>query len=60
MMTINDYLRGLSDAELVRHLDEFSEDDEPGWVSLSVSVTPYGSLTKTLVEREIDRRASPA
>lgn len=58
-MTIHDYLRGLSDADLVRHLDEFSGDEEPGWVSLSVSVTPYGSLTKTLVEREIDRRASP-
>jgi len=58
-MTIHDYLRGLSDAELVRHLDEFTADEEPGWVSLSVSVTPYGSLTKTLVEREIDRRVSP-
>jgi len=49
----------LSDDELVKHFDEFTTEDEPGWVSLSVSVTPYGSLTKTLVEHEIDRRALP-
>ncbi len=55
-MTITDYLHSLSDAELVKHFDEFTAEDEPGWVSLSVSVTPYGSLTKTLVEHEIDRR----
>lgn len=55
-MTISDYLRSMSDAELVKQFDEFSGDDDPGWMSFSVSVTPYGSLTKTLVEREINRR----
>ena len=55
-MTISDYLRSMSDAELVKQFDEFSSDEDPGWMSFSVSVTPYGSLTKTLVEREINRR----
>jgi hypothetical protein len=57
-MNISDYLRSLPDAELVKQLDEFSAEDEPGWVSLSVTITPYGSLTKTLIEREISRRVS--
>jgi len=57
-MTISDYLRNMSDDELVKQFDEFSTEDDAGWTSFSVSVTPYGSLTKTLVEREINRRVA--
>lgn len=57
-MTISDYLRNMSDAELVKQFEEFSGEDDAGWTSFSVSVTPYGSLTKTLVEREINRRVA--
>jgi hypothetical protein len=59
-MNISEYLRGLPDAELVKQLDEFSAEEEPGWVSGTVTITPYGSLTRTLIEREISRRVLEA
>ena len=55
-MTVSEYLRSLSDVELVRSFDDFSGHDEDGWVSCTYSVTPYGTLSKTIIEREIDRR----
>jgi hypothetical protein len=55
-MTVTEYLRSLSDDELVKSFDDFSGHDEEGWVSCSYSVTPYGTLSKTIIEREIDRR----
>ena len=55
-MTVTEYLRSLSDDELVRNFDDFSGRDEDGWVSCTYSVTPYGTLSKTIIEREIDRR----
>jgi hypothetical protein len=46
----------LPEFELVKHYDELSAEDESGWLSFTLSVTPYGTLSKKLVEREIDRR----
>ena len=55
-MTITEHLRSLPDEELVKYFDDFNMDDESGWQSVTVAITPYGSLTKTLIAREIDRR----
>jgi hypothetical protein len=55
-MTLPEYLRSLPELELVKHYDELSAEDESGWLSFTMSVTPYGTLSKKLVEREIDRR----
>jgi hypothetical protein len=55
-MTMTEYLKTLSDADLIKHLEEVSPEDDNGWVSCTCSFTPFGTLTKTLIEREIDHR----
>ncbi len=57
-MTIPEYLRTLSDEDLVKHFEEVSPQDDDGWVSCTCSFTPFGTITKTLVEREIDKRVA--
>jgi hypothetical protein len=55
-MTITQYLKTLSDEDLVKHFEEVSPEDDEGWVSCTCSFTPFGTLTKSLIEREIDNR----
>ena len=56
-MTVSEYVRSLSDSELVEQFDWFNQADESGLMTVAcVSVTPYGSVTKTMLEREISRR----
>lgn len=48
----------MTDDELVKEYDWFNQNDEDGLATLAaLSITPYGALNKTLVEREISRRA---
>ena len=58
-MTISEYLHSMADAELVEQFDRFDQTDESGLMTLAcVSVTPYGAITKKMVEKEISRRVT--
>jgi hypothetical protein len=58
-MTVSEYLRSMADSELVEQFDWFHQKDESGLMTLAcVSVTPYGAITKTMVEHEISRRVT--
>ena len=57
-MTISEYLRSMTNAELIEQFKWFHGQEDDGWSSMSACVTPFGTLTKHMIDKEMERRAS--